>query len=75
MIRNVCASYPGMRMNGCDSMAELNVTLATIDAFVEMACKMGICSVPLIQILSFSTDIDWEGIKGCLVSTDIIITR
>ncbi|MEO5905702.1 MAG: hypothetical protein ABIQ11_03190, partial [Saprospiraceae bacterium] len=33
--------YPGLGQNGCDSMAELNLTLAGIDAFIELTCDNG----------------------------------
>jgi gliding motility-associated-like protein len=32
-------AYPGMGMFGCDSVAQINLTLSTIDAFIELKCE------------------------------------
>ncbi len=54
--------YPGMGLNGCDSMAELNLTLAGIDAFIELTCLNGeFVLTPLIQeLIPANAIISWE---------------
>ena len=58
--------YPGMGMNGCDSTAELNVTLAAIDAFIELACENGEFVLrPIIQdLVPGNADIEWQWYDG-----------
>jgi gliding motility-associated-like protein len=66
--------YPGMGLNGCDSTAELEVTLAAIDAFIELTCENGefVLSVLIQELLPTNADLEYEWYEsGVLVSTDI----
>ncbi|MBK9984160.1 MAG: gliding motility-associated C-terminal domain-containing protein [Saprospiraceae bacterium] len=58
--------YPGMGLNGCDSMAHLNLVLGGIDAFIELTCENGqFILTPLIQeLVPANANITWEWISG-----------
>jgi gliding motility-associated-like protein len=58
--------YPGMGMNGCDSTAELNVTLAAINAYIELNCENGEFVLnPIIEdLVPANADIDWQWYDG-----------
>jgi len=55
-------SYPGMGLNGCDSMAELNLTLAGIDAIIELTCLNGefVLTPQIQELIPFNAIIEWE---------------
>ena len=66
-------SYPDMGLNGCDSMAELHLTLAGIDAFIELTCLNGeFVLTPIIQELApANANIEWEWLfEGATVWTE-----
>jgi gliding motility-associated-like protein len=65
--------YPGMGLNGCDSTAELNVTLAAIDAFVDVACENGefVLEVFVQSLVPGNADLEFEWYEGgILISTE-----
>lgn len=67
--------YPGMGLNGCDSTAELDVTLAALTAYIELACENGefVLSVTIEDLLPTNADLEYEWYDGpSLVSTDIM---
>ncbi len=68
--------YPGQGLNGCDSTAELELTLAHIDAFIELTCVGGEFHLtPLIQdLVPFNAPIDWEWyFGGQLVHDNLVL--
>lgn len=54
--------YPNGGLNGCDSMAELEVTLAAIDAFIDLSCSNGefVLTVLVQQLLPTNADLTYE---------------
>ena len=66
--------YPGGGLNGCDSMAEITVTLAYLDAFVDIECENGefVLSVLIQELIPFNAQLEYEWYYGGdLISTDI----
>src|SRR6187401_2377842 len=59
-------SYPGMGLAGCDSLANLHLTLIGIDAIIELSCSNGeFVLTPIIQELSpADADIEWSWYEG-----------
>ena len=67
--------YPGMGLNGCDSTAVLEVTLAYLDAFIEARCENGefVLEVLVQAVIPFNADLEFEWYEGnftTIVSTD-----
>ncbi len=65
--------YPGMGLNGCDSTAELNVTLAALDAFIELSCENGefVLTVLVQSLVPSNADLEYEWYEsGVLISTE-----
>jgi gliding motility-associated-like protein len=63
--------YPDADINGCDSMAELNLTLIGIDAFVELSCDNGefVLTSYTQELIPFNADIEYFWYNaGTLVS-------
>ncbi len=55
-------SYPGMGLNGCDSTAELNLTLAGIDAFIELECQDGefVLTVLIQELIPSNANVSFQ---------------
>ena len=55
-------SYPGMGLNGCDSTAELILTLVGIDAFIEHECENGefVLTVLIQELIPANADVSFE---------------
>lgn len=65
--------YPGMGLNGCDSMAELHLVLIGITAYVELSCDNGDYVLTAIQedVYPFNADVEYNWIyNGNIVSDD-----
>lgn len=64
--------YPGQSVNGCDSVAELNLTLIGIDAFIELSCENGeFVLTPIVQdLIPFNADIEWNWYDGATLLSD-----
>lgn len=65
--------YPGMGLNGCDSTAELNVTLAAIDAFLELSCENGefVLEVLVQSVVPTTADLEYVWYEGTtIISTE-----
>ncbi len=58
--------YPGMGLNGCDSTAELNVTLAAIDAFIDISCENGEFALTVLvqELIPSNADIEYQWYEG-----------
>jgi gliding motility-associated-like protein len=59
-------SYPGMGLNGCDSTAELNVTLAAIEAYIELTCENGEFALTVVveDLLPVNADLEYQWYDG-----------
>lgn len=66
--------YDNMGLNGCDSTAELNLTLAGLDAFVELSCVDGefILSVLIQELIPSNANVEfeWTDDSGAIVFDD-----
>ncbi len=65
--------YPGGGLNGCDSSAEMTLTLADLDAFLELSCENGefVLTVLIQELIPFNADVEYEWYEsGILISTE-----
>ncbi len=64
--------YPGMGLNGCDSMAELNLELIGINAFVEVTCENGefVLTAYPQDVVPFNADLDFAWYDGNIIVSD-----
>lgn len=58
--------YPNMGLNGCDSSAELNLTLVGIDAFIELSCDNGefVLEVLIQELIPANGTVSYEWYDG-----------
>ena len=58
--------YPGMGLNGCDSTAELNLTLVGLDAFIELECKDGEFELTVLvqEVIPLNAQLSFEWYDG-----------
>ena len=54
--------YPNMGLNGCDSSAELLLTMVGIDAFIEHTCENGefVLTVLIQELIPANADVSFE---------------
>lgn len=58
--------YPGAGLNGCDSTAELDLTLIGIDAFIELECENGEFKLIAViqEVIPSNADLEFEWYEG-----------
>lgn len=64
--------YPGMGLNGCDSMAKLDLTLIGASALVEVSCQNGefVLTAQVQDVVPFNADIDFAWYDGNVIVSD-----
>lgn len=62
--------YPNMGLNGCDSMAQLNLTLAGIDAFIEHTCENGefVIEAFIQELIPANADLSFQWVVDGVIS-------